>query len=154
MTQIFETHSPEETEDVGRRLAETVSPGDIVCLNGELGAGKTVFVKGFAKGLGVEEPVVSPTFTIVQEYREGRLPLYHFDVYRIEDPEEMEEVGLDEYFYGGGVSVVEWAGLIAEMIPDTAKKILIERIPGADTEARRITVYTPEEKEERLRMSE
>ena len=117
MTEIIETRSPEETEALGRRLAETASPGDIICLNGELGVGKTVFVKGFSKGLGITEPVVSPTFTILQEYHEGRLPMYHFDVYRIEDPSEMEEVGIDEYFYGDGICLIEWAGLIAEMIP-------------------------------------
>lgn len=147
MTEMFETTSPEETEELGQRLASTASPGDIVCLSGDLGTGKTVFVKGFAKGLGVSEPVVSPTFTIVQEYREGRLPLYHFDVYRIEDPEEMEEVGLDEYFYGDGVCLVEWAGLIEDLIPENALEVVIEKEPEKGDDFRKITLIRPESRE-------
>ena len=153
MTEIIETRSPEETEALGRRLAGTASPGDIICLNGELGVGKTVFVKGFSKGLGITEPVVSPTFTILQEYHEGRLPMYHFDVYRIEDPSEMEEVGIDEYFYGDGICLIEWAGLIAEMIPRGALRIQIEKEPEKGDDYRRITLYRPEQQEERLRMN-
>lgn len=151
MTEIIETLSPEETEAFGRRLAAAASPGDIICLNGELGVGKTVFVKGFSEGLGITEPVVSPTFTILQEYREGRLPMYHFDVYRIEDPSEMEEVGIDEYFYGDGVCLIEWAGLIAELIPRGASRILIEKDPSKGDDYRKITLYRPEKDEERLR---
>ena len=152
MTSIFETFSPEETEAISRHLAESASPGDIICLNGELGVGKTVFVKGFAKGLGIREPVVSPTFTIVQEYYEGRLALYHFDVYRIEDPSEMEEVGIDEYFYGDGVCLIEWSALIAEMIPKGAISVLIEKDPQKGNDYRKITLTVPETVSDRLRL--
>ena len=109
-----ETNSPEETFDLGRRMGADAKPGQIYTLNGDLGAGKTIFTKGMAAGLGIEEPVSSPTFTIVQEYSGGRLPLYHFDVYRIGDPEEMEEIGYDDYFFGEGVCLIEWAELILE----------------------------------------
>lgn len=154
MRSVYETNAPEETRALAKALAAAVSPGDIICLNGELGVGKTVFVKGFAEGLGITEPVVSPTFTIVQEYREGTLPLYHFDVYRIEDPEEMEEVGIDEYFYGDGVCLVEWASLIAEIIPERAMKILIEKDLNKGEDYRKITIYRPETEERpRLRQN-
>ena len=96
---VIETNSAKETFDAGYRLAQSVQPGQIYCLNGDLGVGKTVFTQGFAKGLGIEEPINSPTFTIVQEYHEGRLPLYHFDVYRIADVSEMDEIGYEEYFF-------------------------------------------------------
>ena len=104
--QHYDSTSAEETFAIGRRLAELAQPGDIYALSGDLGVGKTVFTKGFAAGLGITEPVNSPTFTILQIYEGGRLPLYHFDVYRIEEPEEMEEVGLDEYLFGQGVSLI------------------------------------------------
>lgn len=111
-------------------LGENCHPGSIVLLNGGLGAGKTVFTKGFGKGLGVEEVINSPTFTIVQVYETGRIPLYHFDVYRIGSVEEMEETGYDEYFFGNGVCLIEWAGLIEDIIPDGCIKVNISTNPG------------------------
>ena len=127
MKTIIETTSPEETFEVGKQLGLLAKPGDVYTLNGDLGVGKTVFTKGLAKGLGITEHVNSPTFTIVQVYESGRLPFYHFDVYRIGDIEEMDEIGYEDYFYGDGVCIVEWAELVAELIPSTAKKITIEK---------------------------
>lgn len=125
--QHYDSTSAEETFSIGRRLAELAEPGDIYALSGDLGVGKTVFTKGFAAGLGIMEPVNSPTFTILQIYEGGRLPLYHFDVYRIEEPEEMEEVGLDEYLFGGGVSLIEWPEQIAECLPEKTRIIRIQK---------------------------
>ena len=122
-----ETNSPEETFDLGRRMGADAKPGQIYTLNGDLGAGKTSFTKGMAAGLGIEEPVSSPTFTIVQEYSGGRLPLYHFDVYRIGEPEEMEEIGYDDYFFGEGVCLIEWAELIRELLPERVISVSIEK---------------------------
>ena len=122
-----ETNSPEETVDLGRRMGADAKPGQIYTLNGDLGAGKTIFTKGMAAGLGIEEPVSSPTFTIVQEYSGGRLPLYHFDVYRIGEPEEMEEIGYDDYFFGEGVCLIEWAELIRELLPERVISVSIEK---------------------------
>ena len=122
-----ETWSPEETFQLGKRLGEQARPGQIYTLNGDLGVGKTIFTQGMAAGLGISEPVSSPTFTIVQEYDSGRLPLYHFDVYRIGDPEEMEEIGYDDYFFGGGVCLIEWAELIRELLPDHVIAVNIEK---------------------------
>lgn len=136
---------------LGKKLGEQASSGDIICLNGELGVGKTVLTKGFAQGIGVEEDVVSPTFTIIQEYKSGRLPMYHFDVYRIDDIDEMEEIGYEEYFYGEGVTLIEWSTLIAELIPLQAKKILIEKDPAKGDDYRRITVRTVDTEERSLR---
>ena len=121
-------------------LGEKIPAGSVVCLDGDLGVGKTVFAKGVAKGLGVKEPVSSPTFTIVQEYREGGIPLFHFDVYRIEDPEEMYEIGYEEYFYGDGVCLIEWADQIRELIPETATHVLIEEDLEKGLGYRRITI--------------
>ena len=121
-------------------LGEKIPAGSVVCLDGDLGVGKTVFAKGVAKGLGLKEPVSSPTFTIVQEYREGRIPLFHFDVYRIEDPEEMYEIGYEEYFYGDGVCLIEWADQIRELIPETATHVLIEKDLEKGLGYRRITI--------------
>ena len=136
---------------LGKKLGEQASSGDIICLNGELGVGKTVLTKGFAQGIGVEEDVVSPTFTIIQEYKSGRLPMYHFDVYRIDDIDEMEEIGYEEYFYGEGVTLIEWSTLIAELIPLQAKKILIEKDSAKGDDYRRITVRTVDTEERSLR---
>ncbi len=136
----FETHSAEETFKLGYDMGQQAKPGDIICLDGELGAGKTVFAKGFAKGLGIEEDINSPTFTIIQVYDEGRIPLYHFDVYRIADIEEMDEIGYEEYFYGEGVCLVEWASMIEELIPDRAAKVTINRCFTTDFDSRKITV--------------
>lgn len=124
---IVETFSPEETFELGRKIGSEVKPGQVYTLNGDLGVGKTVFTQGIAKGLGIEEPVNSPTFTIVQVYEEGRLPFYHFDVYRIGDVEEMEEIGYQDYFYGEGLCMIEWAELIEEIIPENAKSITIKK---------------------------
>ncbi|HCM13185.1 MAG TPA: tRNA (adenosine(37)-N6)-threonylcarbamoyltransferase complex ATPase subunit type 1 TsaE, partial [Lachnospiraceae bacterium] len=117
----------EDTYQLGVRMGKQAKKGDIYCLNGDLGVGKTVFTQGFAKGLGIEEPVSSPTFTILQEYESSRLPLYHFDVYRIEDVLEMEEVGYDDYFYGDGVCLIEWAERIQEILPMNYITITIKK---------------------------
>lgn len=137
---VFETYKPEETFALGEKLGREALPGEIYCLNGDLGVGKTVFTQGFAKGLGIEEPVNSPTFTIVQQYEEGRLPLYHFDVYRIGDVEEMEEIGYEDCFYGEGVCLIEWSDLIEEILPDTVIKIRIEKELEKGFDYRRIAV--------------
>ena len=137
---VVESFSAEDTFRYGQMLGEKIPAGSVVCLNGDLGVGKTVFAKGVAKGLGVKEPVSSPTFTIVQEYREGRIPLFHFDVYRIEDPEEMYEIGYEEYFYGDGVCLIEWADQIRELIPETATHVLIEKDLEKGLGYRRITI--------------
>ena len=108
-------------------MGEEALPGTVITLDGDLGAGKTLFTKGFAEGLGITEPVNSPTFTILQEYEGGRLPLYHFDVYRIGDPAEMDEIGFDDYIFGDGACLIEWSELIAELIPEEATRITIER---------------------------
>ena len=137
---VKETFNAKETFEAGYEMGKKALPGQIYCLNGDLGVGKTVFTQGFAKGLGIEEPVNSPTFTIIQEYHEGRLPLYHFDVYRIEEPEEMEEIGYEEYFYGQGVCLVEWASLVEEIIPPEAVWITIEKDLDKGFDYRKITV--------------
>ena len=137
---VIETNSPEETFRVGKELGEKAYAGQVFTLTGDLGVGKTVFTQGLAKGLGIEEPVNSPTFTIVQEYDGGRLPFYHFDVYRIGDIEEMEEVGFDDYVMGEGVSLIEWADLIREILPDKRTEILIEKNLERGFDYRRITV--------------
>ena len=123
----FITNSTEETYKLGIDIAKKLKAGDIINLNGDLGAGKTYFTKGIAKGLEIDDYITSPTFTIVNEY-EGRLPLYHFDVYRINDTREMYEIGFDEYIYGSGVSVIEWGDIISDLIPDYAIKINIKRL--------------------------
>lgn len=128
--QVIESFCEKDTFEAGRMLGENCRPGSIILLNGGLGAGKTVFTKGFGKGLGVEEVINSPTFTIVQVYGTGRIPLYHFDVYRIGSVEEMEETGYDEYFFGNGVCLIEWAGLIEDIIPDGCIKVNISTNPG------------------------
>ena len=137
---IYETMSPKETFELGKKIGLEAKAGEIICLDGDLGVGKTVFTQGFAKWLGIDEAVNSPTFTIIQEYDEGRLPLYHFDVYRIGDPEEMYEIGYEDYFYGQGVCLIEWAKLIEELIPDEAKIVLIEKNLENGLDYRKITV--------------
>ncbi len=127
MQTIYETFSPEETAAFGRRLGEQAKPGDVYALVGDLGVGKTVFIQGIASGLGILEPVCSPTFTIVQVYESGRIPLYHFDVYRIGDIEEMEEIGYEDYFYGRGLAMIEWADLVTELLPSRHTVITIEK---------------------------
>ena len=135
-----ETNSPEETFALGRKIGENASPGDVYALVGDLGVGKTVFTQGVAEGLGIDEAVNSPTFTILQVYEGGRLPFYHFDVYRITDVEEMEEIGYEDYFYGNGVCFVEWADLIEEILPECCRKIVICKDLGKGTDFRRITL--------------
>lgn len=123
----WEKNSAEETFDLGVWFAENAKAGDIYLLDGDLGAGKTVFAQGFGKGLGIAEPINSPTFTILQIYEEGRMPFYHFDVYRIGDVEEMEEIGYEDYFYGNGVCLIEWASLIPEILPKEVFHISITK---------------------------
>lgn len=135
---IKETHSSEETEKLGYETGLKAKAGDIFCLSGDLGVGKTVFTKGFAKGLGIDEDITSPTFTLINEYN-GRIPLYHFDVYRVGDPEEMKYIGCDEYFFGEGVCLIEWAELIEEMIPENAVWIKIEKNLEKGIDYRKIT---------------
>ena len=137
---VIETWTPEETFQLGKELGARAKAGDVYTLNGDLGVGKTVFTQGVAAGLGIVEPVNSPTFTIVQEYEEGRIPFYHFDVYRIGDVEEMEEIGYQDYFYGEGLCIIEWASLIEEIIPTNAKKIIIEKDLEKGFDFRRITI--------------
>lgn len=144
-TEVYETTAPEETFELGKKLGRMAKPGMVICLNGDLGTGKTVFTQGFAAGLGITEPVNSPTFTIVQVYEEGRLPLYHFDVYRIGDPEEMEEIGYEDYFYGEGVSLIEWSELIEELIPEEAAGVWIEKDLSRGFDYRRITFTAEDE---------
>ena len=124
---IIETENPEETFALGQKIGRAATPGQVYTLTGDLGVGKTVFTQGVASGLGITEPVNSPTFTIVQVYEEGRLPFYHFDVYRIGDIEEMEEIGYDDYFFGEGICLIEWAELIEEILPENRISITIEK---------------------------
>ena len=137
---VVETRSPEETFALGKSIGEAAKPGQVYTLNGDLGVGKTVFTQGVAAGLGITEPVSSPTFTIVQVYEEGRLPFYHFDVYRIGDIEEMEEIGYDDYFFGEGVCLIEWAQLIEEILPENRIAVTIEKDLSQGFDYRRITI--------------
>ena len=131
--------SVEETIIIGEKLGSLVNSGDIVCLTGDLGTGKTHFVKGFAKGLNIEEYITSPTFTIVNEYQ-GRLKLYHFDVYRVDDPDEIYAIGFDEYIFSSAVSIIEWANLIEELIPEESLRINIVKIPKKGDNYREIEI--------------
>ena len=140
MKQIIETYSTQETFEFGKKIGERARAGEVYSLIGDLGVGKTVFTQGVAGGLGIMESVNSPTFTIMQVYDEGRLPFYHFDVYRIGDIEEMDEIGYDEYFYGDGVCLVEWANLIEEILPEKYIKITIEKNLEKGFDYRKITV--------------
>ena len=137
---VIETHDPEETFEVGRTIGMNAKPGQIYTLTGDLGVGKTVFTQGVAAGLGITEPVNSPTFTIIQEYEDGRLPFYHFDVYRIGDLEEMEEIGYDDYFFGQGICLIEWAELIEEILPEKRIEVTIEKNLEKGFEYRKITI--------------
>ena len=140
----YDSWRPEDTFAIARILGESAQPGEVYCLIGDLGVGKTLFSQGFAKGLGVEESVNSPTFTIVQEYPEGRIPFYHFDVYRIEDPEEMEEVGFTDMIYGDGVCLIEWANLIEDILPEQYVKVEISKDLDKGFDYRRIMVCKKE----------
>lgn len=137
---VIETNQEKETYALGVQMGQSAKPGAVYTLVGDLGVGKTVFTQGFAAGLGIDEPVNSPTFTIVQIYEEGRLPFYHFDVYRIGDIEEMDEVGYEEYVMGEGVSLIEWANLIEEILPERRTNILIEKDLTQGFDYRRITI--------------
>lgn len=139
---VMESQKAEDTFLIGKKMGEAAKPGDVICLSGDLGVGKTVFTQGFAAGLDITGPVNSPTFTIVQEYDEGRIPFYHFDVYRIADVEEMDEIGYEDYFYGEGVCMIEWAELIAEILPNHMTKIAIEKDLDKGFDYRKITVET------------
>ncbi|MDD6741910.1 tRNA (adenosine(37)-N6)-threonylcarbamoyltransferase complex ATPase subunit type 1 TsaE [Roseburia sp. MUC/MUC-530-WT-4D] len=136
----IETYSAEETAELGRRMGLEAKPGDVYTLVGDLGVGKTVFTQGIALGLGITEAISSPTFTIVQVYEEGRMPFYHFDVYRIGDIEEMDEIGYEDYFYGEGLTMIEWANLIEEILPEKRKEITIEKDLEKGFDYRRITI--------------
>ena len=135
----FISLSEQETFNKGYEIASKAKKGDIYCLIGDLGVGKTVFSKGFAKGLGIDEHITSPTFTIVQEY-DGNMPLYHIDMYRIEDPDELEMIGYEDYFFGEGVCLVEWANNVPEAIPSAAKWITIEKDLEQGFDYRKITM--------------
>lgn len=137
---IFETWTPEETREIGKQIGENAEPGQIYLLDGDLGVGKTVFVQGVAEGLGIRGPVNSPTFTILQVYEDGRIPFYHFDVYRIADIDEMDEIGYEDYFFGDGVCFIEWAELIEEILPTDCIQIRIEKELKKGFDYRRITI--------------
>lgn len=137
---IYETKSSQETFALGERIGEACASGQVYTLIGDLGVGKTVFTQGVARGLGITEPVSSPTFTILQVYEEGRMPFYHFDVYRIADVEEMEEIGYEDCFYGDGVCLIEWANLIEEILPEHYHRITIEKDPKKGFDYRRIII--------------
>ena len=137
---VIETWSPQETFALGQRMGREARPGQVICLNGDLGVGKTVFTQGFAEGLGIGEPVNSPTFTILQQYEEGRLPLYHFDVYRIGDVSEMDEIGYEDCFYADGVSLIEWPTKIREILPAQVTWVEIEKDLEKGFDYRRIRV--------------
>lgn len=137
---IIESKCEKDTFELGQKIGREALPGDVYTLVGDLGVGKTVFTKGLAAGLGILEPVSSPTFTIVQIYEDGRLPFYHFDVYRIGDLEEMEEIGFEDYVYGEGVSLIEWANLIQDILPEQYTQIVIEKDLEKDFDYRKITI--------------
>ena len=135
-----ETFSQTETFDIGKHIGENAKAGDIITLSGDLGVGKTVFAQGVAAGLGIKDHVCSPTFTILQVYDDGRLPLYHFDTYRIEDPGEMEAIGYEDYFFGDGVCIIEWPEMVDDLLPETVTAVSILKDPSKGTDYRRITV--------------
>ena len=141
MEEKIISRSESDTFEYGRKLAEAAKPGEVYLLDGDLGVGKTVFTKGFGKGLGIDTPISSPTFTILKEYDEGRIPMYHFDVYRVGSEDEMEEIGFfDKIDSGDGVTLIEWACLIPGIIPDGAIRITIEKKPEEGFDYREITV--------------
>ena len=144
MEKLLHIASEKETEQIGEAIGQAAEPGTVVALIGDLGTGKTTLTKSIARGLGVTETVTSPTFNIIREYKSGRIPLYHFDVYRIGDPDEMFELGYEEYFYGDGICVVEWADIIEELLPEDAVIIRIER--GASEEEREYRIESEDGK--------
>ncbi len=138
--KVVETHAPEETFALGEKLGKEAESGAVFTLDGDLGVGKTVFAQGFAAGMGVQGPVNSPTFTIVQEYEGRDLPFYHFDAYRIGDESEMEEIGFEEYVYGDGVSLIEWASQISGILPEKRTAVTLEKDPEKGFDYRKITI--------------
>ena len=141
---IIETRSAQETYQLGFEIGQKAKKGQVYTMVGDLGVGKTVFTQGMARGLEIDEPISSPTFTIVQVYDEGRLPFYHFDVYRIGDKDEMDEIGFEDYVYGEGVSLIEWANLIEEIIPEEHIEIIIEKDLEKGFDYRKITITEKE----------
>ena len=137
---VIDSFCAKDTYELGEKIGQMAKPGMVISLTGDLGVGKTVFTQGLAKGLGIEEPVNSPTFTIVQVYEEGRIPLYHFDVYRIGDIEEMDEIGYEDYFYGEGICLIEWADLIREILPEQMCRVTIEKDLEKGFDYRKITL--------------
>lgn len=127
------------TREFGHRLGRLLEPGDLVGLVGPLGSGKTCLAQGIIKGLGVEGPIPSPTFTLIHQYR-GRLPVYHFDLYRLENPQELEELGAEEYFYGDGVTIIEWAERAGNYLPPSYLRLELQRVPGREDNVRRLTL--------------
>lgn len=138
--KVIESYSAEDTAALGKQLGQQAKPGEVYTLVGDLGVGKTVLTQGIAEGLGITEAICSPTFTIVQVYEEGRMPFYHFDVYRIGDVEEMDEIGYEDYFYGEGLTMIEWANLIEEILPPKRKEITIEKDLEKGFDFRKITI--------------
>ena len=139
-TKVIESYSAKETRELGKKLGQQAKPGEVYTLVGDLGVGKTVLTQGIAEGLGITEAICSPTFTIVQVYEEGRMPFYHCDVYRIGDIEEMDEIGYEDYFYGEGLTMIEWANLIEEILPAKRKEITIEKDLEKGFDFRKITI--------------
>ena len=139
-TKVIESYSAKETRELGKKIGQQAKPGEVYTLVGDLGVGKTVLTQGIAEGLGITEAICSPTFTIVQVYEEGRMPFYHFDVYRIGDIEEMDEIGYEDYFYGEGLTMIEWANLIEEILPAKRKEITIEKDLEKGFDFRKITI--------------
>lgn len=140
MGRVIESFSENDTFSLAEQLARKSQKGDVYALTGDLGTGKTAFAKGFAKGLGISEPVISPTFTFLQVYEGGRLPLYHFDVYRIGDISEMDEIGYEDCFYGEGVSLVEWADMISPILPENTVFVNMEKDLSKGDDYRKITI--------------
>lgn len=147
-TEQIESFCPEDTFALGEKIGRLAEPGTVLTLVGDLGVGKTVFTQGVAAGLGIREPVNSPTFTIVQIYEEGRMPFYHFDVYRIGDVEEMEEIGYEDCFYGNGLCLIEWANLIEEILPPSYTRVKIEKDLKKGFDYRKITLIRKEANQE------
>ena len=140
----FTTKSEEETMDIGRKMGLSLKPGEVIAMTGDLGAGKTHFTMGVAESLGVTEYVSSPTFTIVNEYTNGKIPLYHMDAYRLGDPDELLEIGFEEYVSAGGVVIIEWANIVEDVLPPETIWIKIQRMDMVDLNMRNITVEVPE----------
>ena len=137
---VYESFSVHDTFELGKSIGKTAKPGDVFTLSGDLGVGKTAFSQGFAKGLEIDDEVTSPTFTIVCEYESGRIPLYHFDMYRLSDGSELEDIGGEEYFYGDGVCLIEWPENVEGYLPDQLKKIRIEKNLEKGMDYRKITL--------------